>query len=179
MRAIDTPRLHLRPLGAEDEAFYCGLYTNPGLMRHIGMPLSIEAARNGFLKACQLNDETELRYRAWIIEERRRRTDIGLLGLIRNNDTAEIGAMLLGGSQGKGFAAEAIRVLVDYAFMEHDLTSLYTRHSLDNGLAIGLMGKLGFVCVASDMLGDLGYRWQLPRQHWEAEVAMRDHRCGD
>lgn len=173
MKELETPRLHVRPLVSNDEAFYCGLYTDASVMRHIGPPLSPDAARTAFTKACRLNLDGEFRYRLWIMSRKEDRIDIGLLALIRDGDQAEIGAMLISGAQSRGFAAESIAVLIDYAFSRHDLTLLFTRHSRAHDLATGLMSKLAFVCVIPEDEADPGCRWELSRQQWQMQRQSR------
>ena len=85
---------------------------------------------------------------------------------------AEIGAMLLPLAQGRGYAAEAIRALVDYAFEATDATRLFTRHRREHALAAGLMGKLGFDTVPDPDAAHC--RWALSRAQW---VSAAPHRA--
>jgi len=164
MRVLDTRRLHMRPLGAADEALYCRIYTDAGLMRHIGTPLSADTAQRSF---CAARRESTHRSKWWVMVETASRTDIGLLGLVIQDEDAQIGAMVLEPWQSGGYAAEAIAALVEHAFQDLGLNSLHTRHSADNGAAAGLMRKLGFVQVAT-LSNDMSCRWQLLPAHWTA-----------
>ncbi|HEV8692574.1 MAG TPA: GNAT family N-acetyltransferase [Lysobacter sp.] len=164
MRVLETARLRLRPLDATDEAFYCQLYADPVVMRHIGAPISSEAARRSLLAACRQAAHYPPHRRTWVMTEVATNVDIGLLALVndRHAPTAEIGALLLDDQQNRGYATEAINTLVAYAFHELGLAAVYTRHTGDNALAAGLMRKLGFIPVDPDPQdGSLTYRWQL------------------
>ena len=163
MQAFDTQRLHVRPLTEDDEALYCSLYTDPEVMRHIAAPMTLEVAQRSFRAACELQSPLPQR---WIISERDADSDIGLLGLFADGDTAEIGVVLLSSKQGQGFSAEAIKATADRVFAAAALRLLWTRHAPDNGLAIGLMHKLGFVCEHRDGTQHTQLRWQLSRERW-------------
>ena len=116
---FDTQRLHLRPLGEGDEALYCHLYTDPELMRHIGTPLSAEAARRSFGVACRQARRDGAPAQRWVVAERGLPDGIGLLGLVPDEgvaDTAEVGLMLLADRRQRGLAAEAIGAVADRVF---------------------------------------------------------------
>ncbi|HJW45841.1 MAG TPA: GNAT family N-acetyltransferase, partial [Lysobacter sp.] len=95
MRALETVRLHLRPLGAEDETLYCHMYTDPELMRYVGAPLSADAAQRSFRLACRGDRNRPRRWMLWVISDIVTRAEIGLAGLVGDDRSAEIGAMLL------------------------------------------------------------------------------------
>jgi [ribosomal protein S5]-alanine N-acetyltransferase len=168
MRALETVRLHLRPLGAEDETLYCQLYTDPLVMRHIAMPLSADAARRSFRAACRQAERQPLQRRTWVMTEADTAIDIGLLALVDDPEamSSEIGALLLDDWQNRGYAAEAIEALVAYAFRDLELAAVHTRHAGENGPAAGLMRKLGFVAVAPDPRDGLECRWRLTPAEW-------------
>ena len=161
MDAFETMRLQLRPLGEDDEALYCRLYTDPELMRHIAAPMSVEAARRNYRAACLVQSPQKQR---WIITERSTGEGIGLLGLFAEGAAAEVGVMLLFGSQGRGYAAEAIAAIADRVFAADGMDRLWTRHAPGNGLATGLMRKLGFLCEG--MHGTEQLRWEMQRERW-------------
>jgi RimJ/RimL family protein N-acetyltransferase len=52
---FETERLVIRPLRAEDERFFTGLYTDADTMRFIAPPMSLERARRTFLTAVRLS----------------------------------------------------------------------------------------------------------------------------
>lgn len=168
MHSFDTCRLHLRPLGEGDEALYCQLYTDPALMHHIAAPLSVEVAQRSYRAACRQQSQQKQR---WIITERSAGDSIGLLGLFVDGDAAEIGVMLLEPWHGRGYATEAIWAMADRVFAAQGLHMLWTRHAPGNGLATGLMHKLGFVCEGSVDTEHAQLRWQLPREQWLVRCA--------
>ena len=80
---------------------------------------------------------------------------------------AEVGAIILPAWHSRGYAAEAIALLAEYAFALPSCTRLHTRHAATNAAAIGLMEKLGFALVATDAEPPLGFRWELQRANWK------------
>jgi RimJ/RimL family protein N-acetyltransferase len=170
MTGFDTARLHLRPIGEGDEALYCGLYTDPDLMRHIAAPMTLEAAKRSFGAACRQQSWMKQR---WILLERSSAVpiSIGQLGLFVDADatqgaSAEIGVMLLDDWQKRGYAAEAIMAMAERVFGAGTLDLLWTRHAPDNALATGLMQKLHFQRGTMDDATPPQRRWTLPRSQW-------------
>lgn len=178
MTAFATPRLRIRPLEASDEALFLRLYTDPALMRHIGAPLSPEAARRGFRAACRQAGDASASAQRWIIADHASGTAIGLLGLHRHDGedaTAELGVMLLGDWQGRGLAAEALAALVDVAFDALRLSSVWTRHAAGNDAVVRMMLALGFQRGESAVDISAGEcRWHVLRDDWDARRRAAD-----
>jgi len=161
-------RLDLRPLAAADEELYCAIYTDIELMRLVAAPLTADAAQRAFAAARVANASGKSHLAYWVLVERHQRVDIGLLGLLGQamSDTAQVGAMILPAWHSRGYAAEAIAALADYAFSTLRLNRLHTRHAAANAAASGLMAKLGFVLIGTAAAGAHGHRWELRREHW-------------
>jgi RimJ/RimL family protein N-acetyltransferase len=176
MHAFDTPRLHLRPLREGDEPLYRALYTDPELMRNIAAPLSDEAVRRSFRVACR----QQLPHpRRWIIHEKEGNHEIGLLGLVPEDGTAEIGVMLLAGWDRRGFATESMAGMVDRVFSRRSLPRLCARQAIaDNPPVNRLMLKLGFQPLPPDKAWSQR-NWELRYDDWRvlrgmAKVAAAD-----
>jgi len=160
MRALDTARLHLRPLDPHDEALYCSIYTDAELMQHVGAPLSIEAARESFRAA-----RRGKRWKFWVMSESAARTNIGLVALVGDDQGAEIGAMVLAAHQHNGYAAEAMAALMKHAFDDLQLPLLWGHHPSSNHRSTGLMDGLGFQAVPATR-EHLDCRWELTGAQW-------------
>ncbi len=68
--------------------------------------------------------------------------------------------------QGRGYATEAARALVEYA-MSNDQVRVVRAHTRPDGKAsMRVLGKLGFTCVGEvlDPEDGLVLRWELPKQ---------------
>ena len=140
MDSFDTDRLHLRPLGTRDEVFYCGLYTDPGMMRHIATPMSPEAALRSFRAVLKQQGASRM---VWTIAEHGR-PECGILGVMPKDVTAEVGVMLLPQGRARGFAAEAIDAVANVIFGTGRFEWLWTRHAAANVPAAALMRRMGF-----------------------------------
>lgn len=171
MDSFDTIRLHLRPLDAGDEAFYCRLYTDPDLMRYIAEPMSSEAALHSFRLVLKQQCDSRM---VWIIAEHDK-PECGILGVMPKDDVAEVGVMLLPPAQARGFATEVIGAVAHVLFKTGRFRWLWTRHAAANAPAAALMRRLGFVPfeafepdrpsagVASEPM-----RWRLTHEAWTA-----------
>ena len=165
---LPSPRLWLDPPVAADEAFYVALYTDPATMRHVAAPQSVDAARRGFAAALRLDAEEPPQRRFWVLRSKDDGERIGLLGLhIDAEGRGEVGAVIVPSHQGRGHSTAAIGALADHAFDTLGLQCLHTRHDGGNGLAAGLMARVGFVCTATAD-GATGWRWELSPSHWRA-----------
>lgn len=171
MRALETERLHLRPLDERDEALYCRIYTDAELMRHVGEPLTREAALAGFGKVCRFNLDAEFRYRCWIMVPREGGSDAGLVALMGSQERAEFGMMVLADWQSRGLAQEVVPRLVDFAFDEYGVAETFTRHLAANRAGAAVMRKLGFepAELGADDAGWCG--WSRSRAQWLASRA--------
>ncbi|MFC5578965.1 GNAT family N-acetyltransferase [Lysobacter niabensis] len=166
---LDTPRLRLRPMEARDEAMFCHLYTDPDVMRRIVAPLSAEAARLGFQRACRQNAKVTPGHRYWAIDDKTADTAIGMAALLRTGDSAELGVMLRNGWWNRGVSSEAFVPLIDHAFSGMDLTLVYAqRPDDDHALIIDrLLGRFGFVRTPDKVEDPTLCRWELPRAQWQ------------
>ncbi|WP_181952517.1 GNAT family N-acetyltransferase [Vulcaniibacterium gelatinicum] len=167
MIPFDTARLHLRPLAADDAALYVALYTDPAVMAHVAAPMTGEAARRSFEKACARNRESPPRWQRWAIRARGSGEAVGLCGLFRDadrEDSAEIGVMLLPAWQGRGVAAEVIAAFAARAFdpaAPWPLARLWARHAAGNTPMGRVLARLGFRPIPSDI--DDERCWELSR----------------
>ncbi|WP_159015669.1 GNAT family N-acetyltransferase [Cognatiluteimonas profundi] len=163
---FDTPRLHLRPIGEGDEVLYCRLYTDPGLMRHIAEPMTMEAAKRSFQAALKQQSPTRQR---WIVCGQGQAEGVGLVGLFVDKlepDVAEIGVMLLSAGQGKGYGTESMAGVVDRAFTMMPLRLLWIRQNATNIAVDGMMTKLRFERGDSARIGSHERYWELIRERW-------------
>jgi RimJ/RimL family protein N-acetyltransferase len=173
MRALATPRLHLRPLADGDEALYCLLYVDPDVMRHVAPPLGPDAASRSFRAARRDSGPGVTPRHTWVLHETATLADIGLIALVGTAaGSAELGVLLLPDRQGRGYATEAIEALIPHAFGPLGLAEVHTRHAPGNGLAEGLMIRLGFEPLTTNP-GEPGVRdrrWRLDAREARSEA---------
>ena len=171
---LRSARLHLRRLVSSDERLYCRLYTDPHVMRHVAAPLAPEAAQRAFRTVLRQLAGDPPRSHYWILVPRTGPAALGLMACVPDRGdpaSAEVGVLLQGHAEGRGYAAEAIAALADEAF-GGSLRRLWTRHARDNALAGGLMRKLGFAPMDHVGGDPAPMRWQLSRQAWRGLPAF-------
>lgn len=173
METFKTARLLMRPLQREDEAFYCACYTDPALMRHIGEPLSRDAALRSFKAALKAGTETPVRRYTWVMQDTQSHcASVGLLAVIFHNTgaepvSAELGNITLTAFQNRGYTVEALAKLVDLVFCTCKLSELYACHRSQNIAVNRVMRKLGFSHDKTDLEDVFQERWVLSCSRWQ------------
>jgi RimJ/RimL family protein N-acetyltransferase len=175
---METPRLRLRPLVDDDEALYCGLYTDARVMGEIGAPLATEAAGRAFLSACRHNARDLPGHRFWAIEAREPSAaadagGIGMAALLRTDDAAELGVMLRPGWWNSGISSEAFVPLIDHAFLGMGLALVFAQRADNDHARIidRLLGRFGFERRPERVPAPGVCRWELPRAVWQGRRA--------
>ena len=157
MRSFTTERLLIRPLAEQDKELYLSLYTDEKIMRHIGEPLSVEAAKNAFARTMKAMRKEKPKTMTWAIVTLAGKKSIGIQALswqrptfihkqiTPNINQADIGIMLTSVSQGQRFPAESLNILIGYAFNKLDLDMITAYHSKKNLKSKRVFDKLGFI----------------------------------
>ncbi|SRR5579885_64832 len=142
---LETERLRLRPVADEDLEHFAALYADPDVMRFIG--------NRGALPREQARERLDFMIDHW------RRHGFGMWSLFRKADGAFVGRcglrymdttmdIELGYTLGKpywgqGFATEASRAVVRYAFEVMKVGRLVAIADPANAASINVMKKLG------------------------------------
>lgn len=177
MQTFETARLLMRPLHPDDEDFYCRCYTDKVLMEHIGEPLTPEAALRSFTAALKKASTVQGRSYTWAMQEKASGTAVGLLAMFCDQAkpepvNAELGTIMLAEFQNKGFTAEALRKLADFAFNMTPLQALLVKHKSQNTAVTGVMAKLGYLVDIARPEGTASCQWILSRDHWQTFSAV-------
>lgn len=153
-RRFQTGRLDLRPLGDADRPLYVSLYTDANVMRHVGAPLSVEAASRAFeaVRRQMHRDPPKAWYWTACLRGPGREAGVLALAFDPGRGSAEFGMLLLPWAQGQGHATEAVAALVAHAFAGvaasgagSRIGRLRTRHASGHPAGPRVMEKLGFV----------------------------------
>jgi len=164
MHCFTTERLLIRPLQAEDEAFFCQQLTNEKVMRHTGGTLSYEEANKAFLRTLCANEQAKEGDKksvlTWAILCINTETIIGtqtLSSLTRPHNAEkiqqaklegikqiEIGIMLSPTANGKLFPEEAMGALMEYAFNQLEYSRISAFYDSRNLATKRFVKKLGF-----------------------------------
>ncbi|AZZ96334.1 GNAT family N-acetyltransferase [Pseudoalteromonas sp. R3] len=144
---IETPRLLLRPLTNEDWSFFLYLHQQPQVMRFIKDLPDHDFIRGQFNRRLPRWRKQQNHWLTLLIEDRQSGAPVGLHGFLCNwvpFQQAELGFMLDPSHQGKGYAKESTKAVIDFAFNEcgyHKLTATVTE---GNEPSFNLLTKLGF-----------------------------------
>ncbi|KAF1720876.1 GNAT family N-acetyltransferase [Pseudoxanthomonas wuyuanensis] len=168
MRAFGTERLWVRPLGTGDQALYCRLYTHHDVMKHVGQPLTYEAARAGFAHVCRSNEQGDFLHRCWVISERGTGLEAGIVAVTRHGEKAEFGMLLLPQWQAKGIGKEVVPLLMDYVFRTSEISEMFNCHRLENTGVVRVMQALQFEAMETTARGEGWGGWRRTRSQWSA-----------
>ena len=146
MRVLETDRLILRWLSADDAEFILGLLNEPSWLRFIGDRgvRTIEAARDYILKG-PVEMYARLGFGVYAVELKEGGIPIGTCGLIKRDslDDVDIGYSLLPQYWSKGYAFEAASAVMEYAKDVLSLKRIVAITTTDNHSSARLLEKLG------------------------------------
>lgn len=147
--SLRTERLVLRPPSMDDLAWCLAAINTPGMMRYLGGGVrSEDEMRESLAGDIAAFDDPggHQRWTAWHGEER-----VGRVGLFHVRSEAapeqlrgrrEIGWMFAEAHQGQGFATEAARAVLDWAFAR-GIGEVFSQTSDSNGASTRMMHRLG------------------------------------
>ena len=145
---LETPRLLLRRVTADDAASVFELRSNPETMRYIPRPLATsieEALQHIEMINSKIENNEGIN---WAITLKGNPKLLGIIGHYRiqpENYRAEIGYMLLPEYHGMGIVTEAIKAALIYGFEEMKLHSIEAIIDPDNIASEMVLQKNGFV----------------------------------
>lgn len=144
---IRTERLLLSPLSLNDDLDVFKMRTTAQMIAYTDSKLdeSIEETRS-YIEKMKKGVE-EGKWFIWAIRESGSTRLIGSLSLWNFNDsqtTAELGYGLMPEYQGKGYMKEALKAVIDFAFLTLRLERLEAYTEKDNEASIILLKKLDF-----------------------------------
>lgn len=145
---LETERLYLRRVTKEDVNEIFALRSNKETMKYIPRPL-VKNEEDALAHIEMIDEKIESNEGInWAITLKNDPKLIGLVGHYRikpEHFRAEIGYMLLPEYHGKGFAVEAIKVLVKYGFEIMKLHSIEAVIDPENLASEKVLQKSGFV----------------------------------
>ena len=126
----------------------------------------LKAAYSEMLDGCLNNPDQWDWYAIWIIElsDGTHIGDLCFKGL-NSNGVAEIGYGILEEYQGQGYATEAVKAALTWAFQNPNVTAIEAETDADNAASKRVLEKCGF--VANGIMGKEGPRYALKRGNRE------------
>ena len=166
---FSTRRVRARPIDDRDRALYRALYSDAGVMAHVGTTLDPHAVDALFAKVCRANANTSATARYWRVDTADAGDPVGQVSMIRDSGDprcADLGVMLLPRWQNRGVGLSAFAGLVDALLSGRwplGIEALTARHAAANPNAGRLTGALGFVVATAT---DADVLWRLDRRDW-------------
>ncbi|HEV2861565.1 MAG TPA: GNAT family N-acetyltransferase [Pyrinomonadaceae bacterium] len=147
MKVLETERLVLRRVTAEDDAFILELLNDPEWIRFIGDRgiRTLEGARdyitNSFLAMYERHG-----FGLYLTELKGEGVPVGICGLIKRDSLADVdvGFAFLPQFRGKGYGYESAAAVLEYGRKTFGLKRIVAITSPDNGVSAALLEKLGF-----------------------------------
>ncbi|MES2583380.1 MAG: GNAT family N-acetyltransferase [Pseudomonadota bacterium] len=148
MSFCETERLRIRHFTEDDAVFIVRLLNEPSFIRHIAdkgvrtLDDAVAYLRKGPMASVAIHG-----FGLSLVERKDSAEAIGMCGLIRRPDFADvdIGYAFLPEHWLQGFAAEAVRGVLDLAASVHGLKRVIAVVNPDNAESTRLLGRLGFV----------------------------------
>jgi ribosomal-protein-alanine N-acetyltransferase len=143
---LETSRLYLREMTEADAAFMLKLLNSEGWLKYIGdkkiytTKAAADHIRDGYIKSYRENG-----FGLYLMEEKTQNTPMGICGLIRRKTLpdVDIGFALLPEYEGHGYAFEAAKACLDFAWINHNLKRIVAITTAANKPSQKLLEKLG------------------------------------
>ncbi len=144
---LSTPRLRLRPLVADDVAAIFAIFSDPEVIRYWSSPPLADLAAAAALIERNLGRLAEGSRLQWSVVRVDDDQVIGtaiLADIDLAHHRADLGYALMRHAWGQGFALEAVRALVEFAFGQLELHRLGADVDPRNDRSLRLLEGLGF-----------------------------------
>lgn len=144
---LETERLRLRELTAEDASMVLSCFSNEDVIRFYGQEKMAEIEEAERVIDFFAQNFREGRGIRWGIERKETSSIIGTVGLnawVPKHKRAEIGYELHPDYWGMGYASEAVSAILAYGFDDLELTRIGAVVFLENGSSNRLLKNLGF-----------------------------------
>ena len=148
VKEIRTLRLDLRGIDLSDTQKIVEWRSEPDVFKYFKAPHKITAEEHiAWFNNYYLNNP--LRW-DWMCIERSTGNRIGVFGLAKSADNTEVNYLLAPEAQHKGYAAEAVRAIIDYAISELHSRAIIAEIHIANQASISFASCLGFKAGAVD-----------------------------
>ncbi|MCG3206439.1 MAG: hypothetical protein FOGNACKC_00037 [Anaerolineae bacterium] len=146
MKVLETERLNLRWMSADDAAFMRGLLNEPSWLRFIGDRgvRTLDDARNYILTG-PVASYARLGFGLYVVELKESGDPIGICGLVKRDflDDVDIGFAFLPQYWRQGYAYEAASAVMGYGTETLGLKRIVAITAADNHSSARLLEKLG------------------------------------
>lgn len=146
MKVMETKRLLLRQLTAEDAAFILELLNEPSWLRFIGDKgvRTLEDAQNYILTG-PMDMYSRLGFGLYLVERKDGKIPVGICGLIKRDslEDVDIGFAFLSSFLSQGYGYEAASATMEFGLQQLKLKRIVAITSKDNHGSSRLLEKIG------------------------------------
>ncbi|MBV8951588.1 MAG: GNAT family N-acetyltransferase [Actinobacteria bacterium] len=159
---LKTRRLALRGVCHDDKELLVALRTDPHVRKYLGGPTTLADA-NAMVEANIALAQANIEYSRWLFVVTRldNLESIGLVLLHHGHGGTEISYQFRPSSWSQGFAAEAVRCVMDYAFDSERIQELLAVTQTANERSCRLLQRLGW--TAAEQFVEFGAQQTLYR----------------
>lgn len=176
---LKTERLLLRQWQTDDLEHFAQLNADPEVMQYL--PAILDKKQSDMLAEKIVERIHDNGWGFWAVEIIKQKSFAGFVGLNRPtyalpvNPCVEIGWRLARQHWGKGYATEAARASMDFAFKQLDLDNLYAFTSIHNNKSSAVMQRLNMTnqntnfihpMVPEEGLYKEHVLYKISKQHW-------------
>ena len=148
MEILQTERLILREITAEDAEFALDLLNQPSFIKYIGDRgvRTVEQSRD-FIENRYRKSYCDHGYGLYVVELKENGSPAGICGFVRRDTlpAPDLGFAFLPQYEGKGYGFESAEAIMQYGREKLDFERVLAITSLDNETSGKLLLKLGFV----------------------------------
>ena len=147
MIVLETDRLILREVTADDAAFVLELLNSEGFIQNIGdRGVRTEDEARAYIEERVIGSYKAHGFGMWLAVERDGGASVALAGLVRHEglDVPDVGYALVERAWGKGYAQEAAAAVLHHAQTVMGIPSLAAITAPDNHASMAVLRKIGF-----------------------------------
>jgi len=173
---LETDRLTLRMLRESDFDCYAELCADPEVMRYLGDGVPLDRPLAWRSLATMIGHWTLRGYGLWAVEERSSGTLVGRVGFWNPEGWPgfELGWVLRRSFWGKGYATEAARVALQFAFTQMNQPKVISLIRPQNTASIRVAERVGERLVDSHELnGNSCLVFGISREEWEMSKGLK------
>jgi len=171
---LQTERLRLRMLRESDLDEYAEMCADPEVMRYLGDGKPMDRGMAWRNLALMIGHWTLRGYGLWAAVERSTNALVGRIGFWRPEGWPdfEIGWTLRRSFWGRGYATEAARAALHFAFTDMQRSHVISLIRPDNAASIRVAERLGERLVETiELLGKPALMYRLTCDEWQARTA--------
>jgi RimJ/RimL family protein N-acetyltransferase len=162
----------MRPLGPQDGALYCHLYTDEETMRFIGTPMAPDRAARSFATALAGLNRDPIERLFLTVVEKASQQDVGICSL-QNFDaqrrSVQAGVMFVAGARAQGYSKEGFIGLIRQVFTHLPVDELWVQFAAAHFVVERAVISVGFERRREEAPDD-GHRphsvWFVRRDSW-------------